>query len=291
MFDFLAETSGPLCGAKRTRREFLTVGALAPIGLSLPQFLAAKQHGKVKGDDSKSCILIFNLGGPSHIDLWDMKPDAPSEIRGPFKPIRTNAPDIDVSEILPLHAKVADKFSLIRSCHHDGAAVHDAGWQIMQTGRRFSGGIETPHAGAVANFLMSARNDLPPFVVLPELMGRGGGNLPNGQAGGFLGKAYDPFALMADPSQPDFRVPDLLPPDQIGATRLDRRQRMRQLVDQTVKSFEASEDARLLDENFHSAFRLMSSETARAAFDLSKEPTAVRERYGMNRVGQCFLLA
>jgi len=291
MFDFLAENSGPLCGPRRTRREFLTVGALAPIGLSLPQFLAAKQNGNVKGDESKSCILIFNLGGPSHLDLWDMKPDAPSEIRGPFKPIRTKSDAFELSEILPKHAQVADKFSLIRSCHHDGAAVHDAGWQIMQTGRRFTGGIETPHAGAVANFLMHARNDLPPFVVLPELMGRGGGNLPNGQAGGFLGKAYDPFALMADPSKPDFRVPDLLPPDQFGATRLDRRQKMRDLVDQTVKSFEASEDARLLDENFHSAFRLMTSEAARAAFDLSKEPQSVRERYGMNRVGQCFLLA
>ncbi len=97
MFDFLAETNGPLCGAKRTRREFLTVGALGPIGLSLPQFLAAKQNGRLKGDDTKSCIMIFNLGGPSHIDLWDMKPDAPSEIRGPFKPIRTKSEAIDIS--------------------------------------------------------------------------------------------------------------------------------------------------------------------------------------------------
>ena len=291
MFDFLAEGPGNLCGPKRSRRDFLTVGALGPIGLSLPQYLSAKQNGHVKGDDSKSCIMIFNLGGPSHIDLWDMKPDAPSEIRGPFKPIRTNSEAIDISEILPMHAKVADKFSLVRSCHHGGAAVHDAGWQIMQTGRRFTGGVETPHAGAVASYLMKARNDLPPFVVLPELMGRGGGNLPNGQAGGFLGKAMDPFALMADPSKPNFKVPDLLPPDQIGAMRMDRRRAMRDVVDQTVKDFEASEDARLLDENFHAAFRLMTSEQARSAFDLSKEPMKVRERYGMNRVGQCFLLS
>lgn len=292
MFDFLAEGKAPLCGGKRSRREFLQVGALGPIGLSLPQLLAAKQAGKVKeGNDEKSCIMIFNLGGPSHIDLWDMKPDAAQEIRGPFKPIRTNSPEIDISEILPMHAKVADKFALVRSCHHGGAAVHDAGWQIMQTGRRFTGGVDTPHVGAVANYLTDPRNDLPPFVVLPELMGRGGGNLPNGQAGGFLGKAYDPFALMADPSKKDFKVPDLLPPDQIGASRLDRRKAMRELVDQTVKDFENSEDARLMDENFHSAFRLMTSEQARSAFDLSKEPKKVRERYGMNRVGQCMLLA
>jgi len=302
MFDFLAEGTAPICsgnGARRndgslfkTRREFLQAGSLGAIGLSLPQYLAAKQAGQVKaGHDNKACIMIFNLGGPSHIDLWDMKPDAPSEIRGPFKPIKTNSPEIEISEILPMHAKVADKFSLVRSCHHGGAAVHDAGWQIMQTGRRFTGGVSTPHAGAVASYLKGRKTDLPPFVVLPELMGRGGGNLPNGQAGGFLGKAHDPFALMADPSKPDFRVPDLLPPDQIGASRLERRRSMREIVDGTVKSFEDSEDARLLNENFDAAFRMMSSAQARSAFDLSKEKTSTRERYGMNRVGQCMLLA
>ena len=154
--------------------------------------------------------MIFNLGAPSQVDTFDMKPDAPAEIRGPFKPINTVSPDIQISEIFPRHAKIADKFSLVRSCYHTGAAVHDAGWQMMQTGRLFQGGINTPHAGAAVAYLRGRKTDLPPFVVLPETMGRGGGNLPNGQAGGFLGKAYDPFALMADPSQPNFKVPDLL---------------------------------------------------------------------------------
>jgi hypothetical protein len=122
-------------------------------------------------------------------------------------------------------------------------------------------------------------------------MGRGGGNLPNGQAGGFLGKSHDPFSLMADPSQPNFKVPDLLPPVEYDTARLQRRQKLREIVDSTVKSFEASENAKLMDENFHAAFRLMSSKQAREAFDLAKEPTAVRERYGMNRFGQCCLLA
>jgi hypothetical protein len=295
MLDFLAEDPrdrATLCGPGHSRREFLQVGALAALGLSLPQYLMARDQGQVKpGHDNRSCILIFNLGGPSHIDLWDMKPDASSEVRGPFQPIRTRSSAFEISELLPLHAKIADKFSLVRSCHHDGAAVHDAGWQMMQTGRRFTGGIHTPHAGSVLSYLKGRKTDLPPFVVLPELMGRGGGNLPNGQAGGFLGKAHDPFALMADPSKPDFRVPDLLPPDQIGATRLDRRRRLRDVVDQTVAAFEASEDARLMNENFHAAFRMMSSPEARNAFDLTKEPLAVRERYGMNRFGQCCLLA
>ncbi len=220
-----------------------------------------------------------------------MKPDAPAEVRGPFRPVNTAAPEIQISEILPRHAEVADRFSLVRSCYHTSAAVHDAGWQMMQTGRQFTGGVETPHVGAVVSYLRGRRTDLPPFVVLPELMGRGGGNLPNGQAGGFLGKAYDPFALMADPSQPNFQVPDLLPPPDIGLVRVERRRRLRAIVEETVDQFEASDDAQLLDENFQAAYRLMTSDQARQAFDLDQEKPAVRARYGMNRFGQCCLLA
>ncbi|MCP4811663.1 MAG: DUF1501 domain-containing protein [Planctomycetaceae bacterium] len=275
-----------------TRRDVLQVGALGAVGLTLPQYMAAEANGAIKDkDDDRACIMIFNLGAPSHVDTFDMKPDAPAEVRGPFKPIKTASPEIQISEILPQHAKVADKFSLVRSCYHTSAAVHDAGWQMMQTGRQFSGGVNYPHAGAAMSYLRGRKTDLPPFVVLPETMGRGGGNLPNGQAGGFLGKAHDPFALMADPSKPEFQVPDLLPPDDIGTARLNRRRRMRDVVDQTVKNFEATENAQLLDKNFQAAFRLMTSSQARDAFDLSKEPKKVRERYGMTRFGQCCLLA
>jgi hypothetical protein len=122
-------------------------------------------------------------------------------------------------------------------------------------------------------------------------MGRGGGNLPNGQAGGFIGKAHDPFSLMADPSQPNFKVPDLLPPAEIDPVRLERRRKLRDIVDSSVKDFEASDNAKLMNENFEAAFRLMTSVKAREAFDLSKEPATVREQYGMNRFGQCCLLA
>jgi hypothetical protein len=295
MFDFQVPSSGDrarLCGHGRTRRDLLQIGALGAIGLSLPQYVRAAAEGRVRpGHENRSCIMIFNLGGPSQLDLWDMKPDAPAEIRGPFKPIRTKSDAFEISELLPRHAALGDRFSLVRSCHHDGAAVHDAGWQMMQTGRRFTGGIHTPHAGSVTGYLLGRRSDLPPFIVLPELMGRGGGNLPNGQAAGFLGKAHDPFALMADPSQPQFRVPDLLPPDQIGSARLDRRRKMREVVEHAAREFEASEDARLLDDTFQVAYRIMTSPRAREAFELSQEPDAVRDRYGRNRFGQCCLLA
>lgn len=275
-----------------TRRDFLQVGTLGAIGLSLPELLAAKAQGAVAKDrDQRSVIMIFNLGAPSQLDLFDMKPDAPEEIRGPFKPIKTNAPGLEISEILPLHAKHADKFSLVRSCFHTAAAVHDTGHQMMQTGRLFTGGINTPHAGCALAYLRGRRSDLPAHVLLPEPMGPTGGNLPHGQEAGFLGKAYDPFSLMADPSKPNFKVPDLLPPAEIGNVRLERRRKMRAIVDETLENFAASDNAKLLDSNFEAAFRMMTSPQAREAFDLTKEPTEVRERYGMNRFGQCCLLA
>lgn len=275
-----------------SRRDFLEVGTLGAIGLSLPNLFALQAQGApVDPNDERSVIMIFNLGAPSQLDTWDMKPDAPAEIRGPFKPIQTSARDIQISEIFPKMAACADKFSLVRACHHTAAAVHDTGHQMMQTGRLFTGGINTPHAGCVLGYLRGPKGDLPPHVILPEPMGRTGGNLPHGQDAGFLGKAYDPFALMADPSKPNFKVPDLLPPPEIGEARLARRRKLRDIVESAVKNFESSENANLLDSNFQSAFRLMTSPTARAAFDLTQEPTEVRERYGMNRFGQCCLLA
>ncbi len=274
------------------RRDFLEVGALGALGLSLPAFAAAKAAKRVDPTkDDRNAIMIFNLGAPSQMDTWDMKPDAPREIRGPFKPIRTKSDAFEISEIFPKHAAVADKFSLVRSCYHTAAAVHDTGHQMMQTGRLFSGGINTPHVGSAAEFLRGRRNELPAHIILPEPMGPTGGNMPHGQDAGFLGKSRDPFVLNADPSKADFRVPDLLPPKEIGEARLERRKNLRQIVDDSTKYFETTESAKLMDESFSVAYRLMTSQRARDAFDLTKEPLAVRERYGMSRFGQCCLLA
>src|SRR5581483_10366611 len=275
-----------------TRRDFLQVGTLGAIGLGMAQYAGMKASGAVApGNDEKSCIMIFNLGAPSQIDTWDPKPEAPREVRGPFKVIKTNNPDIQITEIFPRMAKMADKFSLVRSVYHTAAAVHDTGHQMMQTGRLFTGGINTPHAGCALEFLKGRRSELPAHVILPEPMGPTGGNLPHGQDAGFLGKTYDPFVLNADPSAKDFKVPDLLPPTEISEVRLQRRKDLRALVDESVKNFESSESAKLMDTNFNDAYRLMSSTAAREAFALEKEPMSVRERYGMNRFGQCCLLA
>src|SRR5437870_6822983 len=275
-----------------TRRDFLQVGALGAVGLTLSKFAALQAAGAVaKGNDEKSCIMIFNLGAPSQLDTFDMKPNAPAEIRGPFKPIKTNNPEIQISEILPLHAKLADKFSLVRTCYHTAAAVHDTGHQMMQTGRLFTGGVNTPHSGCALEYLKGRRNELPANVILPEVMGHTGGNLPPGQDAGFLGKALDPFVLNADPSKKDFKVPDLLPPSEIGEARLQRRRALRDVVEGAVKNFEASPNAQLMDASFASAYRFMTSGSARQAFDLTKEPEKVRDRYGLTRFGQCCLLA
>jgi len=168
MLEFIGKGRSHNCNGT-TRRDFLRVGTLGAFGMTLADYLWAQQHGAVKKDsDEKSCIMIFNLGAPSQLDTFDMKPDAPAEVRGPFKPIKTNSDNFQVSEILPMHAKIADKFSIVRSCYHTSAAVHDAGWQMMQTGRQFTGGVETPHAGSVVAFLKGRRYDQPPHVVLPE---------------------------------------------------------------------------------------------------------------------------
>src|SRR5436305_885592 len=275
-----------------TRRDFLHAGALGALGLTVGHLAALRAQGAVKKDhDERSVIMIFNLGAPSQIDLFDPKPDAPAEIRGPFKPIATKSKDIQLTELLPLHAKLADKSSLVRSVYHPAAAVHDTGHQMLQTGRLFTAGINTPHVGCAIAYLRGARNELPPHVILPEVMGPTGGNMPHGQDAGFLGKAYDPFVLQADPSKKDFKVPDLLPPGYLGEARTERRKKLRDIVDGTVKEFEGSENAQLMDSNFASAFKLMTSTRAREAFDLSKEPQNVRDRYGMTRFGQCCLLA
>jgi uncharacterized protein (DUF1501 family) len=284
-----AERSVSFCDGL-TRRDFLHAGALSALGLTLPGFLQARTHGAAS-DTDVNCILIFLVGGPSHIDTWDPKPKAPAEVRGPFKPIATREPGMQITEIFPKMAGLADKFSLVRSVYHTATAVHDTGHQMMQTGRLFSGGVEHPHFGCALTYLKGQRGEVPGHVLLPRPIGRTGGNLPHGQTAGYLGKQHDPFVLNADPAAPDFKVPDLLPPDYISAVRADRRQRMRDAVDGALNSFEKLPQAKQLDDNFHLAYRLMSSAHARDAFALDKEPTTTRERYGRTRFGQSCLLA
>src|SRR3712207_2866774 len=151
-----------------TRRDFLQAGALGAIGLSMAHLTGLKAMGKVAaGHDDNSVIMIFNLGAPSQTALFAPNPDAPAEIRGPFKTIPTASKDIQLTELLPLHAKVADKFSVVRSCYHTAAAVHDTGHQMMQTGRLVTGGVNTPHLGLAPHFLRCATHHPPRHNILP----------------------------------------------------------------------------------------------------------------------------
>ncbi len=272
-----------------SRRDFLHAGALAPLGLTLAGWQRAKAVGAV--DSDVNCIMLFLVGGPSQLDTWDPKPNAPVEVRGPFQPIKTSVNGIHISEIFPKMAQHADKYSLLRTVYHTATAVHDTGHQMMQTGRLFTGGVEHPHIGCVLGYLKGGRGELPAHVLLPKPIGRTGGNLPHGHTAGYLGKPYDPFILNADPNAPGFKVPDLLPPEYLSAIRAQRRQKLREAVDGAVAKFEQNAAAQQLDDNFQLAYRLMSSTKAREAFALEKEPEKTRDRYGRTRFGQSCLMA
>ena len=289
---FSLSTDRPLPGtAMRSRREILRIGSLGGMlgGLQMASKLQAIEKASQSG--GMSGIMLFLVGAPSHIDTFDPKPDAPLEIRGPYKTISTAVSGIRVTEILPQVAKQADKFSIIRSVNFQAAAVHDTGHQLMQTGRAFSGGIEHPHIGSALNFLNPGADEIPGHVLIPRPIGKTGGNQPHGQSGGYLGRKYDPFVLGTDPSNPNFKVPDLLPPDFLGDVRVDRRKKLREVVEDHLKLAESSMAGKQTRESFDQAFRIMSSPGTREAFDLHKEPDSIRDRYGRTRFGQSCLLA
>lgn len=251
-----------------SRRDFLHAGALSLFGLSLPQFFSLQAQGAVNRSKDMNCIMIFLLGGPSHLDTWDLKPDAPAEIRGPYKPIKTNVAGIEISEIFPRMARQCDKIAFLHGCHHNAAALHDTGHQLMQTGRLFQEGVEEPHIGTVLQKLRGARRDAPAHVLLPHPMGNTGGNLPHGQSAGYLGREYDPVVLNTD------HIPSI-----------------RTMVEGAVRKIENDPAAGLMKDELHQAYTLISSTKMREAFDLSQEPEAVRDKYGRNRFGQSCLLA
>jgi hypothetical protein len=277
-------------------RDFLHAGALGMLGLGLTDLFRLRASGAVDPVKDKNCIFLMLVGGPSQLDLWDMKPNAPAEIRGPYRPIKTNVPGIEISEIFPRMARAgrqvcADSFLLPhrgRGPRHrppddaDGKAV--PGWDRASERR------QCPRRRCADRGVTRRRT-----CCCRKPIGATGGNMPHGHGAGFLGKQYDPFILNADPSQPNFKVPDMLPPEYISTIRTDRRRRLREMVDQSVRELEAgfkvSQDARLLDDNFNQAYTLMSSAKMREAFDLTQEDEATQDRYGRNRFGMSCLMA
>src|SRR5215471_14620745 len=293
-----------------TRREFLRVGGATLFGLSLPQFfsLQAKASpdspfmGSKGYGSAKSVILLFLQGGPSHLDIWDPKPEAPSNIRGEFKAIKGNVDGIQMSETMPLLAKQLNKCVLIRSMSYTPAGLfnHTAAIYQMLTGWTPdrvspSGQLEPPSPrdfptmGSQIAKRKPPEGSMLPFVELPRplqessVIGKGG-------AAGFLGKAYDPYRLYQDPNKP-IKLEDLTLRKEVPPERLQERFTMLKGINGSMPDLEKALKSYAIDEYYNKAFELVLSGKARDAFDLTKETDKMRERYGMTTFGQGLLLS
>jgi hypothetical protein len=269
-----------------SRRRLLQVGAIAPLGLSLPQLLRAESSSPKRTADA--CILLFLNGGPSHLDMWDMKPEAPPEIRGEFKPIASSLPGLQVGEHLPRLAKHMHRATLIRSAHHSVNNSHAAAVYAALTGhdRGEAGGgtkpTDNPAIGSVIGKVFPPVKPVLPYVSLPYVTKEGAGGPPQpGFFGGWLGRAADPLFVTRDPNAPDFRIEELTPPADVATDRLAGR---RDLLRQLGRAGE-------MDSFQQTAFDVLTSSAAQQAFRIDREPRRVRDAYGRNIYGQSVLLA
>jgi hypothetical protein len=229
-----------------------------------------------------SCILIWLDGGPSHLEMFDPKPEAPIEVRGEFKPISTSVAGIQICEHLPRTAKIMREVALIRSLTHE-LGNHDTGSHYLLTGHRPAPVLQYPSLGSIIARETGVARELPPYIAIPDAVQAAGS--------GYLPGAYSPFAIGGDPSKPDYKVRDLEPPESIGFDRVNRRRTMQQALDDFARGVEESPATASRDAFYEQAYRLLTSPEAKGAFDLSQEPQKVRERYGGRRVGTGCLLA
>lgn len=266
-----------------SRRDFLHLGALSCLGLSLAdlfRFQALADAPRATRD--LSCILIWLDGGPSHLETFDPKPDAPIEVRGDFKPIPTSVEGIRICEHLPRTAKIMREVALIRSLTHE-LGNHDTGSHYLLTGHRPTPVVQYPSLGSIIARETGVARALPPYVAIPESVQAGGS--------GYLPGAFSPFAIGGDPSKPDYKVRDLEPPESVGFDRVNRRRTMQQALDDFARNVEQNPATASRDAFYEQAYRLLTSPEAKGAFDLTQEPQKVRERYGWRRVGTGCLLA
>ncbi|MDB4484861.1 DUF1501 domain-containing protein [Verrucomicrobia bacterium] len=268
------------------RRDFLHAGLMTGLGLNMADLMRsralASESKEPKPAKAKSCILIWLDGGPSHLETFDLKPDAPVEIRGEFKPIKTDVPGIEISEHLPRTARVMKHVALVRSLTH-AFGNHNTGSHYLLTGNKPSPVIEYPSMGSIYAQQAGAGKVLPPYVAVPEGVTYSGS--------GFLPATYQPFSLGGDPSKPDFRVRNLNPPASLSFERVERRREMQQFLDEVKRSTEERPIHTPVDTYYEQAYALLTSPESQAAFDLSKEPSKVREHYGRSRVGTGCLMA
>ncbi len=294
------------------RRDLLRAGSLALTGIGLPGLLHAEELPRrvVRRRVAKSCIVFFLEGGPSHIDTWDMKPQAPSDVRGKFQSIATRVPGLQVCEHLPLLAQQMQHVAIVRSVHHK-VVDHNAGAYYCLTGKSPVQGSRLivrpepnnfPTYGSVCGKILPGDGVLPSFVHLAELMANNGAELP-GQRAGFLGPGFDPLVI-GDCSAPDFKMAALEMPEHVSELRMSRRFA---LLNDLRSSIEVPGELPAALRGFQlRALDLLTSDKAKGAFDLSKEPNTVRARYGLPdrtdkvearkfgglpHLGQCMLMA
>lgn len=278
-----------------TRRNFLQLGVAGVASVSLADVMRAKAQSAEMGATKKdtAVILLWLDGGPSHIDTYDMKPGAPPEIRGMWRPIKTNVPGIEITEMFPQQAKVADKFSIIRSLYHNDGD-HFGGAHRMLTGRGGATGANTaqksPGLGAIVAKVCGARKpEMPPYIAAP--LASSVGLRPGYFGGGYLGSQYSPFETEGDPNSPNFRVSRFDLPQGLTLDRLQNRRALRRDLDQIRAAVDASRTMDAMDQFERQAYEFVSGDAARKAFDLSKEPADLREKYGRTNFGQSTLLA
>ena len=292
----IGTNSARLCEGM-TRREWLRVGGISSTGLLLPQLLQADQTPR-KGSfgRAKSCIFCFMFGAPAHQDIWDLKPDAPAEVRGPFNPISTSVPGTQFGEYIPLTAKMADRFAVVRSVSHPDS-THTVAMHYMQTGVRHRRPNTNPTNlpddfpcfGSVMNLLGGSDRPLPPGISLNAP----GNEIPSGHIfpgffAGFIGRPYDPMFIKDDPSKPDFNP---LPIAEINRQRINRRSSLLDRLDRFRTKLDLVDDIRANNEFQQKAMQLIRSPHAVRAFELSKEDRKTRDRFGMTPFGQGCLLA
>jgi hypothetical protein len=271
-----------------SRREFLYVGLVGGLGLTLPEFLKLEAQGAQKSYESKegvakAVIHIFLPGGMSAQESFDPKPYAPIEYRGPLGSIGTAIEGIRFSEKFAETAKIADRIAVIRSLSH-GEAAHERGVHNMFTGYRPSPAVSYPSFGSIVSHELGVRKSLPPYVCIP--------GQPNAFAGsGYLSSAYGPFSLGSDPAAGDFSVRDLSLPEGVTPERFDRRKKMLNVVDDHFRTLESADSLDAMDSFYQRAYSLISSEEARVAFDIGAEPNEMRDAYGRNEAGQRMLMA
>jgi uncharacterized protein DUF1501 len=272
-----------------TRRDFMRVGAVSAgaVGLTLSDMGRARAAGSTSSDIN--CILLFLVGGPSHLDTFDLKPHAPDHIRGPFRPIQTNVPGMQIGEHFPLMARMAEKYALIRSVHHYSAPIHETGHQLMQTGRLFRAGQEYPHYGAVVSHLRGPRNSLPPFVVLPQPIGNTGVSISHGQSSGLLGPRHEAVVLRGQNAANGFHVTDIAPQVGVDPARLHSRSELVAAIDDAQRAYDAAEKSRETADD--GAYHFLFAQNVRRAYELTSERDELRQRYGRNTFGQSCLLA